>query len=79
MFFVYVLQSCNTKRYYIGSTNDIDRRFTEHNNGQTKSTKHQRPWKIVYLEGYCDNKTAKKRERVIKSYKGGLAFKELVG
>ena len=79
VFFVYILQSEKTKRFYIGATNDIVRRIIEHNNGHTKSTKYQRPWKIVHLERYSNEIIAKRRERKIKSYKGGYAFKALFG
>jgi len=79
MYFVYIIQSVRTKRYYIGSTNNIDRRLEEHNSNKTKSLKGKSPFQIVYLEKYNNLKEARNREIKIKSYKGGRAFKKLLG
>ena len=49
-----------------------------HNNSENISTKSGIPWKIVYSEKYKDKKSAWLRERQIKSYKGGKAFKKLI-
>lgn len=78
MFTVYVLQNTVSKRYYIGSTNDVSRRLEEHNRGQTKSTRQKGRWELVYKEEYETNSLAKLRENKIKSYKSGNAFKNLI-
>ncbi|MFH0852223.1 MAG: GIY-YIG nuclease family protein, partial [bacterium] len=39
MFYVYILKSSKDKKLYIGSTNDLKRRFSQHNNGDEQSTK----------------------------------------
>ena len=78
MYTVYILRNTFTNRHYIGSTNDYDRRLFEHNSGQTKSTRQKGEWKLIYKELYSTNLEAKRRERQIKSYKGGNAFKKLI-
>ena len=78
MFTTYILQNSNTKRFYIGSTNNLDRRLEEHNRGQTRSTRQKGEWKIIYKELYRTNIEAKRREKMIKSYKGGNAFRKLI-
>jgi putative endonuclease len=78
MFKVYILKNNLTGKHYIGSTNDLVRRIAEHNRGQTKSTKRKGIWKIIYTEDYDTALGAKRRERLIKSYKGGNAFKKLL-
>lgn len=78
MFKVYILKNNLTGKHYIGSTNDLIRRINEHNRGQTKSTKRKGIWKIIYTENYSSILEAKRRERLIKSYKGGNAFKKLL-
>ena len=78
MYTVYILQNTLTNRHYIGSTNDFDRRLIEHNRGQTKSTRLRGKWFLIYKEVYKTNIEAKRRERLIKSYKGGNAFKKLI-
>lgn len=77
MFTVYIIQNTLSKRFYIGSTGDINRRLTEHNRGQNKSTRQKGQWILVYKEEYNTIIETKRRERKIKSYKGGNAFKKL--
>ncbi|AFN75052.1 hypothetical protein MROS_1819 [Melioribacter roseus P3M-2] len=43
-FFTYIIFSPSKNRFYVGSTNDIQRRLNEHNSGQTKSTRPGKPW-----------------------------------
>lgn len=78
MFKVYILKNNLTRKHYIGSTNDLLRRIAEHNRGQTKSTKRKGTWKIIYTENYNSALEAKRREKLIKSHKGGNAFKKLL-
>lgn len=78
MFSVYVLRNTKSGRHYIGSTNDLIRRIAEHNRGQTKSTNVKGTWEIIYIEDYNTALEAKRREKLIKSYKGGNGFKKLV-
>ena len=78
MYYVYILKSRTYLRHYIGYTDNLDKRIKEHNNGKVRSTKGYRPWNLVRCEIF-DNKTeARKRELEIKSYKGGIAFKNLI-
>ncbi len=78
MFFTYVLENSFSKRHYIGSTNDLNRRILEHNRGQTRSTNIKGKWILIYSESYNTKEEAASRERQIKSYKGGNAFKKLI-
>ena len=66
MFYVYLLQSKLNKQIYIGSTNDLPRRFKEHNKGLEKSTKRYLPWYLIYYEAYKNEKDAKEREKKLK-------------
>jgi len=43
------------------------------------STKCGVPWNLVYTECFSNKTDAWKRERQIKKYKGGKAFKMLIG
>jgi len=53
-------------------------RLKAHNRGSVKSTKNRRPLKLVWSEKYFTRAEAMKREKKIKSYKGGEAFKLLL-
>ena len=78
MFIVYILKSQKVNRYYTGVTQDINQRLERHNQGRNFSTKPYRPWQMIYTERYSSRSEALKREKQIKSYKGGEAFKKLL-
>jgi putative endonuclease len=42
-YYTYIIESITNQRWYIGHTNDIDRRLSKHNSGQNKSTKGKGP------------------------------------
>ena len=65
-------------RYYIGSSENVARRLSDHNSGKVKSTKAYKPWEVVYTERFDTKSDAIKREKQIKSYKSGNAFKKLL-
>ena len=68
-FGVYILESERNGRYYIGSTDNIDRRINEHNLGKVTSTRNMKPWVLkVFIE--CINLTeARVNEHRLKKYK----------
>ena len=70
MFFVYVLQSESTKHFYTGSTSNLSLRLSQHNSGETKSTKNRGPWKLVHREEFATRSEAMRRESFLKSGKG---------
>ena len=76
--YVYILQSLKDHRYYIGETSDVEARLLFHNSGKQRSTKNRIPFRLVLVEEYPDRTTALKREKQIKSWKGGEAFKKLI-
>jgi len=78
MYIVYILQSINYKRHYIGHTNNLTDRISRHNNGKVFSTKPYRPWIIIYKETKSTKSDAIKREMEIKRYKGGIQFREIL-
>jgi putative endonuclease len=76
--FVYILQSTKDNRYYIGETTNVAARLIFHNDGKQRSTKSRVPFRLVLTEEYPTREQALKREKQIKSWKGGLAFKKLI-
>ena len=78
MYHVYILKSLRDNGYYIGCTSDLDKRIREHNSGKTVSLRNRRPLEIIYSERYDNQAEAYSREKQIKSYKGGSAFKKLI-
>ena len=78
MWTVYILKSTKNNRFYIGCTNDLERRMREHNAGHNSSTKQGSPWFVVYSEVFVEQGVAYAREKQIKKYKGGNAFRALL-
>jgi putative endonuclease len=76
--YVYILQSLKDKGYYVGETKDVVARIAFHNKGLQRSTKNRTPFQILLVEEYENRSIALKREKVIKSWKGGMAFKKLI-
>ena len=70
MFYVYVIQSEADFGLYIGMSGDLRRRFLEHQNGESRSTKGRRPWKLIYYEAYLEKQDAEGREIFLKSGSG---------
>ncbi len=66
-FVVYILQSEKTKRYYVGHTENLERRVFEHNSGKSISTKNGVPWKVVRTEYFQSRKEAMYKEKQIKN------------
>ena len=67
MIFVYAIKSLSRNYLYVGMTNDLERRIAEHNNGENKSTKAYRPFKLIYSETFPDRISARAKEKYLKS------------
>jgi putative endonuclease len=78
MHYVYIIRSVKDGKYYIGETSDIITRLKYHNSGKQRSTKSRIPFELVLSEEYMTREEALRREKQIKSWKGGEAFKRLI-
>lgn len=70
MYFVYVLRSLADQGWYIGYTENIERRLNDHNMGKNTSTKPRRPLILIYYEAYLNKFDALGREKFLKSGSG---------
>ena len=77
-FFVYILFSRTTQRFYIGQTGDIQKRIQSHNEGRSPSTRFGRPWTIEYIEVCATRAEAVRRERYLKSLKSAKALRSII-
>jgi putative endonuclease len=66
-FYVYAIVSQKRNYIYIGLTNNLNRRFSEHNQGYNKTTKPYLPFKLIFSEKYPTRIEARKREKYLKS------------
>ena len=69
MYSLYIIYSEKLDRYYVGFTNNLQRRFSEHNRLKGKYTDTGIPWRLVYTELFTTKKEARDRELHIKSRK----------
>jgi putative endonuclease len=77
-YYVYVLQSHKDDKFYIGFTNNIERRMIEHNSGQGTSTAPRRPFKLIYYEAHLSKEDAMRRERYFKTTKGKVTLRQVL-
>jgi len=66
--YVYILKDEGGK-LYVGSTNDIKRRMSQHNIGHTQTTKNMKSLRLVLFQEYESLEVARKAERKIKKLK----------
>ena len=63
---LYILE-CSDGTFYTGVTNDMDRRFSQHNAGKAaRYTRGRRPVRLRYCERYTTRSQALVREAAIK-------------
>ena len=64
---MYILRSCRTEKYYVGSSMDLEIRLARHNGPDAGWTKRYQPWTVVCREEYETRGEAvmscRKRER----------------
>ena len=76
MYYVYLLKSKKKDNWhYVGYTSNLRKRFKEHQNGLSKSTKPYRPLELIFYEAYKTKSDAKRRETYFKTNKGKRALK----
>ncbi len=69
MYYIYILKLSNGS-YYKGMTNNLVRRFEEHQTGKCYSTKRFLPCILIYSEAFSDRISAREREIFFKSGEG---------
>jgi putative endonuclease len=78
-FFLYILQSESTGRYYVGQTKNLNERVAYHNANYSRSLKNRGPWILVHSEQYISRGEAVQRESQIKRQKSRRFIEELLG
>ena len=78
VYYLYILQSERTSRFYIGQTQDVPERLAYHNANYSKSLKNRGPWRLVYTEQYKTRSEAVLRESQLKSWKDRRMIEKLL-
>ena len=68
-YYIYIIQ-CSDDSYYVGVSNDVEKRFYEHQEGLISGcyTHKRRPLKLMYVEESSDVLAAISREKQIKGW-----------
>ncbi|MFC4871009.1 GIY-YIG nuclease family protein [Negadavirga shengliensis] len=77
-YFVYILESEVDGTYYVGVSEDPDKRLKKHNLPHKGFTGRKRPWKIVYVEKFPGKTQALNREKFIKAQKSRVFIQSLI-
>jgi putative endonuclease len=80
MYYLYILYSKSSDIYYIGHTDNYQRRFLEHNElSESSYTSKHRPWQIkAVFECGDERKTAMNIERFIKKQKSRSLIEKII-
>jgi len=66
-YYVYAIRSLSKKYIYVGLTNNVQRRFSQHNAGKEKTTSFYKPFKLFFQEKFETRAETRKREKYLKS------------
>ncbi len=79
MYFVYILQSQKDQSLYIGSTEDVKKRFADHNSGKAKYSNSKRPYVLKWFCAFPTKPAALDFEKYLKQGSGfAFARKHLI-
>lgn len=77
-YFVYILKSLKDCTLYTGLSRNPEKRLQGHNSGISKYTKGHRPYELVYIERFFDRKSARDREKYLKTGHGKEELKTII-
>lgn len=69
-YYVYILQSITNNKWYTGFTDDLRKRFNEHNSNHIGWTNKRGPFRLIYYEACYHITDARSREKYLKSGMG---------
>jgi len=70
MKYVYILESHDSKHFYVGITDDLRARLAKHNAGEVQHTSKYGPWRIRTYLAFSDETLAIAFEKYLKSGSG---------
>ena len=76
---VYILESLSSKKYYIGHTNDLERRLSEHNDLSRHGWSSKfAPWKVIHSADYLTRAEAMREEKRLKLFKNRATLERYI-
>ena len=71
MHYVYLIRSVSfPDKTYIGFSEDLKQRLTDHNAGKSIHTSKYAPWELVSYHAFADKRTAQEFEHYLKTGSG---------
>ncbi|MBU3820538.1 GIY-YIG nuclease family protein [Flavobacteriaceae bacterium XHP0103] len=77
MYYVYAISSEKHNYIYVGLTHDLEVRIKRHNDGRERTTKHYKPFELIYSEVCETRPEARIREKYWKSGAGKEKLRKL--
>ena len=75
---VYVLKNSQDS-FYIGVSEDVEKRLQQHNTWLSKWTRHRGPWSLAWTSEAMSLTDGRKLENLLKRQKGGVGFYQRTG
>jgi putative endonuclease len=69
VYYCYIIYSRKLDKYYVGQTEDLESRLSDHNAGISVYTSKASDWQLMYFETFETRKEAISREQMIKGKK----------
>ena len=76
--YVYIIYSKIADKYYVGHTNNLEKRIDKHNTNHKGFTGKCNDWKLIYTETFQSKIGAYAREREIKRWKSRKQIERLI-
>jgi len=77
MYYVYIIYSPLTDKFYIGQTQNLESRLSKHNTKHDGFSSQAKDWEIKYYETFNTRNEAINREKQIKSWKSRIMLEKL--
>jgi len=80
MLTIYIIYNRTAYKYYVGQTDNIERRMRQHNDHTYKSYTSRFPgaWELIHQESVATRSEALKREKGLKSGSGREFIKTII-
>ncbi|RPI70816.1 MAG: GIY-YIG nuclease family protein [Ignavibacteriales bacterium] len=77
-YYLYILKSDSAGKYYMGSSENPERRLSFHNSLEKGFTSRYRPWRIVFVQEFESKTLALAVERKIKRWKSKKMIEKVI-
>ncbi|MBI5662604.1 MAG: GIY-YIG nuclease family protein [Ignavibacterium album] len=77
-YYLYILKSKTSDKYYTGISEDVERRLEFHNTREKGFTSRYRPWEVVFKKEFENKAEAIRAERNVKRWKSKLMIEKLI-